>query len=108
MKLLFVGLPKLPEEDDSFVEKPEDHPNRHRMDGSDNNMVTITAKFWYVSDFEENDAEGLANRYVDGMNLALARSKIPIKYKRWGQVEKLPITHGEFETGVLLVFEDGN
>jgi hypothetical protein len=56
--------------------------------------VTVTAKFWYVSDFNGGDADYLANSYAEEKNLALARSNIPVTYIRWG----LPKTQGKIDT----------
>jgi len=64
---------------------------------SDNHQVTVTAKFWYVSDFD-GDAETLADTYALEMNAALARSNVPITYRRWGRVQMLPVTHADIET----------
>jgi len=65
---------------------------------SDNEVVTVTAKFWYVSDFEKENPEAQADSYVDAINQAFKDSKIPINYKRWGSVEKVPITHAQFSS----------
>merc|ERR1719310_41214 len=65
---------------------------------SDNDVVTVTAKFWYVSDFEKRNPEAQADSYVNAINQAFKDSRIPIKYKRWGSVDKLPVTHAQFST----------
>jgi len=57
-------------------------------------VVTVTAKFWYVSDFKSNATEH-ADSYVKTMNTVLENSRIPILYKRWGSVQKLPRSHAE-------------
>merc|ERR550519_2297875 len=57
-------------------------------------VVTVTAKFWYVSEFKSNATEH-ADTYVTGMNKAFENSRIPILYKRWGSVQKLPGSHAE-------------
>jgi len=85
--------------DDFHIKDIDHHNSKRRVDTSDDHEVTVTAKFWYVSDFKEKDAEGIAEKYVKEMNYALKRSKIPINYKKWGFAEKLPITHGQFEEG---------
>ena len=64
---------------------------------SDHQQVTVTAKVWYVSDFQ-GDPESLADIYAEDMNLALARSNIPITYIRWGSVQMLPVSHTDIET----------
>merc|ERR1712117_626843 len=68
-----------------------------KVSASDDHQVTVTAKFWYVSDFQ-GDAESLANTYAEEMNAALARSNIPITYIRWGAVQMLPVTHADIVT----------
>ena len=40
----------------------------------------------------------LANTYAYEMNLALAKSNIPMNYIRWGSVQMLPLTHAQIET----------
>ena len=45
--------------------------------------MTITAKFWHISDFL-GDPTAHAASYVAAMNEALDNSRIPIVYKRWG------------------------
>jgi len=57
-------------------------------------VVTVTAKFWYVSDFESNATE-YADGYVRSVNCALRNSRIPVRYKRWGSVQRLPRSHTE-------------
>ena len=44
-------------------------------------VVTVTAKFWYVSDFGSNATE-YADGYVRSVNCALRNSRIPVRYKR--------------------------
>eukprot|EP00397_Hematodinium_sp_SG-2012_P036388 GEMP01039278.1.p1 GENE.GEMP01039278.1~~GEMP01039278.1.p1 ORF type:complete len:571 (-),score=97.91 GEMP01039278.1:50-1762(-) len=66
--------------------------------------VTVTAKFWYVEDYDTRgaaDVDSVVRTYVDATNEALTNSKIPMTYKQWGTVEKLPKRAQEFERAEL-------
>jgi len=63
----------------------------------------VTAKFWFVSDYD-GDATADADKYVNYVNEALENSQVPIKYRRWGSVQKLPKTNEE----VAMKDEDFN
>jgi len=71
-----------------------DHSSFESETPADDEVVTVTAKFWYVSDFKSN-ATDHADSYVTAMNNALENSQIPILYKRWGSIQKLPRSHAE-------------
>jgi len=94
----------VPSSDTGIGEETDFEPSNNRrstadqVPASDHHQVTVTAKFWYVSDFN-GDAEFLANRYAEEMNAALARSNIPITYIRWGTVQRLPVAHADIWTG---------
>jgi len=82
------------------VEDTEDNNDDLMLEDSDDSdlhKVTVTAKFWYVSDFQ-GDAEYLADNYTREMNAALSRSNIPIDYIKWGPVEMLPKVHADIDT----------
>ena len=67
--------------------------NRSRnIEVDDGRMVTVTAKFWFTPDADLDDPDALVSQYVEEMNAALARSKVPITYKQWGSVQALPVT----------------
>ena len=63
----------------------------------DGKEVTMTAKFWYVNDFEggQENAEAIVEKFVATTNEALSNSKVPIKYQKWGSVQQHPLTNGE-------------
>merc|ERR1719319_1478718 len=71
--------------------------NRDDTSTDDGHRVTVTAKFWYVSDYEggEEEAKATAEKYVAATNKALGNSLVPIDYLLWGTVEKLPNTNDE-------------
>jgi len=64
-------------------------PNNHHQ-------TTITAKFWYVADLD-GDPEKMVDDYVAEMNMALEKSKVYMKYMKWGSVQKLPLKNDFYE-----------
>ena len=71
----------------------------------------ITAKIWYVSDFDghvpQHVSEGwdentpakrareTVNANMEYLNLALANSKLPIRYVVWGDIQDIGMTDAE-------------
>ena len=77
----------------------------------DDTVAVITAKIWYVSDFDgkvpenvsdswdENTpakrAEATVNANLEYLNFALANSKLPIRYVVWGDIQDIGMTDAE-------------
>ena len=77
----------------------------------DDTVAVITAKIWYVSDFDgkvpenvsdswdENTpakrAEATVNANLEYLNSALTNSKLPIKYVVWGEIQDIGMTDAE-------------
>merc|ERR1719402_1985971 len=57
--------------------------------GDDDDVVTVTAKFWYVNDLDKDPHE-VVREYMRAQEETLRNSKIPIKFKKWGKIERLP------------------
>ena len=58
--------------------------------------MTVTAKFWYVNDFEggQEAAEAVTKAFVDKTNEVMKNSKVSIKYQQWGTVQQVcSVTH---------------
>ena len=74
-------------------------------------IVTVTAKLWYVSDFNGSVPKHIRNTWtedtplkrvqavvkanLDYLNAALANSKIPIRYVAWGSFQDIGKTDAE-------------
>ena len=78
----------------------------------DGNEVTVTAKFWFVNDFDggQANAEAVVDMFVATTNEALSNSKVPITYQKWGSVQQHPMTNDELSSVKLGTYpdEDGN
>ena len=84
---------------------------------SDDEIVTVTAKIWYVSDFDcyvppaiknswgeggdtpKNRAEAVVRDNLDYMNWALANSEIPMRFVQWGSVQDIGQTDAQIGSG---------
>ena len=64
----------------------------------DGTEVTVTAKFWYVNDFEggQEAAEAVTKAFVDKTNEVMKNSKVSIKYQQWGTVQQVCFVRFKF------------
>lgn len=62
--------------------------------GDDDDVVTVTAKFWYVNDLDKDPHE-VVREYMRAQEETFRNSKIPIKLKKWGKIERLPKSTSE-------------
>merc|ERR1719228_886360 len=62
---------------------------------NEDQQVTITAKFWYVNDFDggQDNAEAVVEKFIETTNTVLSNSKIATTYKKWGSVQEHPLTN---------------
>ena len=87
-----------------FPESGKNWPLQHK------DIVTITAKVWYVSDFNGSDygtnyfyppwnektpferAQAVVKNNMNYLNVALGNSMIPIRFQVWGDVQDIKKT----------------
>ena len=96
--------------------------SRDRISENDDTIATITAKIWYVSDFNGsvpqnvidtwskdsafNRANATINANLDYLNFALANSDLPIRYVVWGDIQDIGLTDAEIgQKDKTLVFD---
>ena len=82
-------------------------------------IVTITAKIWFVSDFNGSHyfnrpwnektpferAQAVVENNVNYLNVALGNSMIPIRFKVWGSVQDIKKTDEQISGTTQKVFE---
>lgn len=68
---------------------------------NEDQQVTITAKFWYVSDFDggQDNAEAVVEKFIETTNTVLSNSEIATTYQKWGSVQELPLTNEDAQSG---------
>ena len=75
------------------------------VEWSNDTIAVITAKVWYVSDFNASiprhanqvgkqispqiRAETVLENHIDYLNIALGNSRIPIRFISWGSVQDI-------------------
>ena len=84
-------------------------------------IAVITAKVWYVSDFNasiprlanqvgkqispQKRAETVLENNIDYLNVALGNSLIPIRFISWGSVQDIGLTDSQISGTSDAVFE---
>ena len=76
--------------------------NSRSIAAKDDQIATVTAKFWITPEADMGDMEAMVSGYVTELNAALARSKIPIIYQQLGSVQQLPISGAKLDANHFM------